>query len=94
MAATPKYKIFTPDNEYVASCKYVEDAAALVAFRGHGSTIRTGHSKKSIVYTNGEDGEAGESYDVVADIVFNRECPLIATVQMKQDGSGYEVIRP
>jgi hypothetical protein len=28
MAGTPKYKIFTGGGEYVASCKYAEDAAA------------------------------------------------------------------
>lgn len=73
MAASPKYKVYNPGGEYVASCKYVEAAAAVVALYGSGATIRVGHSKRSIVWQEGTDGDAGESYDVVAEIVYQRE---------------------
>ena len=73
MAASPKYKVFTGSNGvYVASCKFAEDAAAVVALYQDGE-IRTGHAKKDTVFRNGIDGDAGESVDLVAEIVHERE---------------------
>lgn len=72
MAATPKYKVFTADNEYVASFKHLEDAAQFVAFRGSGSTVRLGHSIK--LWTEGsEEFSADESFDNAAEIMRRRE---------------------
>lgn len=71
MAATPRYKIFTPENEYIASCKYPEDAAVLIANLGNGSQIRDGHTK--VVWNEGaEEQSAAESYDFVAITVRSR----------------------
>ena len=65
MAATPKWKIYR-DGEYVAACKYAEDAAALVAMSG--GVVKRGHSL--IVWREGhEEFEAGESYDRAAEIM-------------------------
>lgn len=65
MSASPSLKIYSADGEYVASCKYCEDAAALVAMHGDGTTIRHGHS--NIVWTEGKETQpASESYDFVA----------------------------
>lgn len=72
MAATPRYKVYTAGGEYVAACKYPEDAAAILAMRGDGATIRDGHAKSDIVWTEGVDGQAGESYDQVAESVYTR----------------------
>ena len=69
MAASPKWKVYSPENEYVAACKHVEDAAAVVALRGDGATIREGHTKATIVWIEGTDGHAGDSYDAVVDRV-------------------------
>lgn len=72
MAGAPVYKVYR-DGKYVAACKHVEDAAMLVA--GHdGATIRHGHT--FIVFTEGVDGRAGESYDAVYDIVNERYARL------------------
>ena len=69
MAASPEFKVYR-EGEYVAACKYAEDAAALVAMRQSGQ-IRHGHSH--VVWDEGnEDFEAGESYDGVAQIVYDR----------------------
>ena len=69
MAASPYWKVYSPAKEYVASCKYPSDAAALVAAYGEGATIRIGHRVKDIVFTEGEDGVwASESYDRAAEI--------------------------
>lgn len=66
MAASPSWKVYSKDGEYLASFKYPEHAAALVAALGvDGSTIRWGHVLT--VWTEGVDGHAGESYDAVAE---------------------------
>lgn len=64
MAATPRWKVYNRDGEYIAACKYPEDAAVLVAVQGDGATIRLGH--RVVVFEQGADGDAGESYDQVA----------------------------
>lgn len=72
--ASPKYKIYDADGVYQASCKEAEAAAALVAAIYDGGTIRFDHTKKSIVWTEGEEEfSAGESYDGAAQIMFERE---------------------
>ena len=68
MSGTPNWKVFTPHGNYIASCKLPEDAAAIVASYGEGAQIRFGHAKKDTAYTDGIDGNAGESYDEVAQI--------------------------
>lgn len=70
MAASPALKVYM-GAEYRASCKYPEDAAALVAFLGAGSTIRLGHTLKA--WREGhEDQSASESYDYVAETIARR----------------------
>ncbi len=70
MAATPKFKVYSTDGEYVAACKYAEDAAAVVASY-EGGTIRLGHRK--ILFTEGAETEtAGNSCDGVAQIIHSR----------------------
>lgn len=71
MAASPKFKVFTPQGEYEASCKSVETAAAVVSFLGNGATIR--YQRVWIVWREGsEEIPASESYDRVATIVLER----------------------
>ena len=64
--ASPRWKVYDPQGTYQASCKDVEATAVLMGFYGDGSTIRDGHTK--IIWTQGEngDGDATESYDIVA----------------------------
>ena len=71
--ASPKYKIYTPDNEYIGCVKHPSDAAVLVSVQGDGATIRIGHAKRDIVYTEGVDGQAAESYDNVAELILEKE---------------------
>ena len=71
MAATPQYKIYSPSGEYVAACKHPSDAGAIVNLYGDGATIRLGH--KRIVWTEGQEAQpAGNSYDFVADTIWER----------------------
>lgn len=72
MASSPYLKVYN-GNEYVACCKYAEDAAAIVASYGDGTTIRYGHPKRYIVWTEGAENQpAGESYDYVRQVVHAR----------------------
>jgi len=74
MGTTPRFKVYSPLNAYVAACKHVEDAAALVSIYGDGATIRDGAtSSRRTVWTEGRETiSAGESYDTVASTVWER----------------------
>jgi hypothetical protein len=73
MAGAPNWKVYNPAGEYIAACKHVEDAAALAALNGNGTTIRSGHSKAFTVWTEGAESQpAGESYDHVATLAADR----------------------
>ena len=71
MAQSPAFKVYSSTGEYLASCKYPEDAAALIAALGDGTTIRYKHG--ATVWTEGnEEFPASESYDFVAEKVLER----------------------
>lgn len=70
MAAAPYWKVYDANGKYQSSCHQIEAAAALMAFYGGGATIRKGHNKRDIVWTEGVSGEAWESYDNVAEVVY------------------------
>lgn len=73
MAGSPDLKVYTADNEYVACFKHYEDAAAFVAFRGRGATVRYGHNKKFTLWTEGAEAfPAGESFDRAAALMNRR----------------------
>ena len=72
MAATPKFKVYNPSGEYVAACKHVEDAAAIVALYGHGSRIYDQFHRRVLWDEGHEKCPAGESYDIVAEVVYGR----------------------
>ena len=44
MADAPRFTVYSSDGEYVADCKFSQDAASIVAFY-EGGTIRDGHRK-------------------------------------------------
>lgn len=70
MAGTPIFKVYR-EAEYVAACKYAEDAAVLAAVFGVGTTIRVGHT--FIAWREGaEEISAAESYDRVARVISDR----------------------
>ena len=73
MASAPYFKVYTADEQYIAACKHPVDAAMILAGNDEiGMTIRNGHAKRNILYTQGVDGNAGESYDRVSEIVNDR----------------------
>ena len=58
MAGTPRYKVFTDRQKYIASCKEIQDAAYLAQSYGEGASVRLGHSKKDIVLLIDADHDA------------------------------------
>lgn len=66
MSGTPRWKVYDGDGLYVAACRYIEDAAAVVGGHDDGSTIRDGAHNRRIVWREGKDGHAADSYDDVA----------------------------
>ena len=74
MARSPRFKVYSVDGEYLASFHHLDHAAILVSGIGtDGTTIRDGHSKRHILWTEGaEDFPASESYDGVAQVASGR----------------------
>lgn len=72
MARAPRWKVYNAAGTYQAACKEPEAAAALMALYGDRATIRDGHG--TVVWTEGKgfDGDAGESYDRVAETCYQR----------------------
>ena len=72
MAAAPYYKVHTPERGYVASFKFIEDAAAFVACMGDGVVIKTRYG--TTLWTEGKESQpAMESYDHVAEVAMQRD---------------------
>jgi hypothetical protein len=73
MAGSPRFKVYNPQGEYVASCKHVEDAAMLVGNYGEGAKIRDGMNGKRVVWHEGKESvSASDSYDEVYSVVWER----------------------
>ncbi len=76
MAASPQWKVYTADGQYMASCKYPEHAAILMGsgfMFGEGATIRDGHSRAGILWTEGAEGfPASESFDRCVEVMVER----------------------
>lgn len=71
MAATPQLKIYNPQGEYVAACKYFEDAAILVGGYGEGASIRLGHGR--VIWREGsEEFSASDSADGAREVMLAR----------------------
>jgi hypothetical protein len=70
MAASPPLKIHNPSGEYVASCKYYEDAAMLVGNYGVGAKVK--HSIGVIWHEGSEEISAAESWDSAGTIMRDR----------------------
>lgn len=67
MTASPAWKVHDSHGKYVASCKELEAAAALVAFYDNGATIN--HQHGPALWREGAEAlPAHESYDNVADV--------------------------
>lgn len=72
MAGSPQFKVYDANGEYIGCVKYAEDAAVLVGIcgRGDGAKVKWQHTKT--VWTQGEDGDAAESYDAAAETINGR----------------------
>jgi len=72
MAGSPQFKVYRA-GEYVAACKYPEDAAAIAGMGGEKVQVRYGHSAKAVLYDHTADNEmAGDSWDGTAMLMLDR----------------------
>ena len=46
-----RLKVYSPAGEYIASCRYLDDAAKIVLYRGAGASVKLGYSKWQTIYT-------------------------------------------
>ena len=82
MAASPQFKIYR-EGEYVASVKYLEDAAAIVSVSG--GVVKYQH--KYTIWTEGsEEFSAGDSFDAAAEIMRERAISLSSVFRFEQTG--------
>ena len=91
MAASPRLKVYYPDGEYEGCAKSYESAAAMVGLMRGGATVRLGHAKSRTLWTEVEDGFAGDSYDHAAQTMSDREDAILErfTDKDKQCGKYY-----
>lgn len=66
-----RFTIYNAEGSKIGATKYAEDAAVLVSAQGEGATVRCHGSR--VVWTEGADGSAGESYDAAATTMYDRE---------------------
>lgn len=94
MAGSPTWKVYSGDGEYIAAVKYLEDAAALVAMRGDGTTIRYQHGV--VIWREGKETQpAGESYDYVAETCRTRvHAKHVASYERTHGAGGARKIIP
>lgn len=65
----PRIKVFDAYGKYQASTHDYAAAACLMALYGDGATVRLGHSKKDVIWTEGQDGNLAEDYDQLAEVI-------------------------
>ena len=80
MPRSPQLKIFAPNREYIASCKYAEDAINLAQFRGIGAEVRKGHEKQFVIWrVSNDDDLTGDGNDIIdAELLWDRIDDIIA----------------
>lgn len=66
---TPRIKVFDAQGQYQASAHDYAAAACLMGLYGEGATVRLGHSKKDVIWTEGKDGSAADNFDVLAEVI-------------------------
>ncbi len=84
---SPRWKVHDENGQYVAACKLVEDAAAVLGGHLPGSCIRDGWAKNRVVWREGEDadGYASDSYDEVAETVERRAREIRAEIRQADE---------
>ena len=70
MSGSPDWKVYDAGGAYQAAAKDASLAAAIVSVLGEGATVRYRHSR--IVWREGVDGSAFDSYDAAAETMHAR----------------------
>jgi len=65
-----QFFVFGSQGDWIATTRWVEEAALVVGSLEAGSTIRSAQEHGAILWTEGSEGQvAAESYDYVCEIV-------------------------
>ena len=93
MAASPLWEVYR-GGEYVASCRYAEGAAALVAAEPSDAEVRYRH--RLVVWREGAEAfGAGESYDRAAQVMHGASRkPRAATARWWRDATAASTRAP
>lgn len=76
MAASPPYKVFSRDGEYVASCKYASDAVMIAQAYNYGSRIYyRAKVRRNVVWSHVECSE-WQSFDAAAEEILAKVAEL------------------
>ena len=60
-----RYKVYTPDGTYIASCQYMEDAATIVLHRGAGASVRLGYLKWQTIYSLPKEFASHDTFESI-----------------------------
>lgn len=66
---TPRIKVFDAAGQYQASTHDYAAAACLMGLYGDGATVRLGHSKRDVIWTEGQDGSVADNFDHLAEVI-------------------------
>lgn len=66
---TPRIKVFDAQGQYQASTHDYAAAACLMGLYGEGATVRLGHSKRDVIWTESKDGSVAENFDLLAEVI-------------------------
>lgn len=78
--ATPRIKIFDAQGQYQASTHDYAAAACLMGLYGEGATVRLGHGKKDVIWTEGQDGRAADNFDLLSEVIEARDARVAASL--------------
>lgn len=66
---TPRIKVFDASGQYQASTHDYAAAACLMGLYGDGATVRLGHSKGDVIWTEGADGSVADNFDLLGEVI-------------------------
>lgn len=76
MASSLRLKIYSPNSEYIGSCKYSEDAVLLANSYGAGATVRWSYGSHRTLWAKPEGDKPFDFDKVVAQVNDNAEKEL------------------
>ena len=84
MAGSPNWKVYDEAGNYIAATKDPIHAVMLASCLMDGVTVRYGHARRDIVWTEGAEApDAVNSYDRAAEIISERRARIFARMRAR-----------